>query len=166
MYDHLISEEILELIECERVYVGKEKGKHSKKQEEINEIILEYAKKGKVVGRLKSGDPFIFGRGYEELIAISKEGFNVEVIPGISSVSALSAVNLPLTARGISSSFSVYSAHLRGNRINLDWVEELKKKNHTVVVLMGLSRAKHIAKKAEKPAILVFGEVVNVLDIE
>ena len=202
LYDHLISEEILELVECEKVYVGKEKGKHSKKQEEINEIILDYLKKGKVVGRLKSGDPFIFGRGYEELEAITKEGFNVELIPGISSVTAISHINLPLTARGVSSSFSVHSAHLKGNRVNLNWIEELKKENHTVVVLMGLSRAKHIAKKAleiginenypvaiisnitrknqkiiktniknlvqdakkaEKPAILVFGRVINLV---
>ncbi len=200
LYDHLISEEILELVECEKVYVGKEKGKHSKKQEEINEIILDYLKKGKVVGRLKSGDPFIFGRGYEELEAITKEGFNVELIPGISSATAISHLNLPITSRGVSKSFSVHSAHLRGNRVNLDWIEELKKENHTVVVLMGLSRAGHIAKKAleigidenypvaiisnitrknqkiiktdiknlvqhakkaEKPAILVFGRVVD-----
>jgi len=202
LYDHLISEEILELVECEKVYVGKEKGKHSKKQEEINEIILDYLKKGKIVGRLKSGDPFIFGRGYEELEAITKEGFNVEVIPGISSATAISHFNLPITSRGVSKSFSVHSAHLKGNRLNLDWIEELKKKNHTIVVLMGLSRARHIAKKAleigidencpvaiisnitrknqkiiktdikslteaaktaEKPAILVFGEVVNLI---
>ncbi len=201
LYDHLISDEILEIVECDKVYVGKEKGKHSKKQEEINEIILDYASKGLKVGRLKSGDPFIFGRGYEELKAITEAGFNVEVIPGISSATAVSSINLPLTARGISSSFSVHSAHLRGNRINLEWVDELKKENHTVVVLMGLSRARHIAKKAlevvdenypvaiisnitrknqkiikttiknlkeeaknaDKPAILVFGEVVNLV---
>ena len=202
LYDHLISDEILEIIECEKVYVGKEKGKHSKKQDEINEIILDYAKKGLKVGRLKSGDPFIFGRGYEELEAISKEGFSVEVIPGISSATAMSAIKLPLTARGISSSFSVHSAHLRGNRINLDWIEELKKSNHTTVILMGLSRARHIqkkaieigidenypvaiisnvtrknqkviksniknlkddVKKAEKPTVLVFGEVVDLI---
>ena len=148
LYDHLISDEILEIVECEKIYVGKEKGKHSKSQEEINQIILDYAKKGLKVGRLKSGDAFIFGRGYEELEFLVNEGFNVEVIPGISSATAISSLNLPLTARGVSSSFSIHSAHLKGNRLNLSWLEELKKENHTIVVLMGLSRARHIAKKA------------------
>ncbi len=148
LYDHLISDEILDIVECEKIYVGKEKGKHSKSQEEINQIILDYAKKGLKVGRLKSGDAFIFGRGYEELEFLVNEGFNVEVIPGISSATAISSFNLPLTARGVSSSFSIHSAHLKGNRLNLSWIEELKKENHTIVVLMGLSRARHIAKRA------------------
>ena len=148
LYDHLISDEILDIVECEKIYVGKEKGKHSKSQEEINQIILDYAKKGLKVGRLKSGDAFIFGRGYEELEFLVNEGFNVEVIPGISSATAISSLNLPLTARGVSSSFSIHSAHLKGNRLNLSWIEELKKENHTIVVLMGLSRARHIAKRA------------------
>jgi len=148
LYDHLISDEILDIVECEKIYVGKEKGKHSKSQEEINQIILDYAKKGLKVGRLKSGDAFIFGRGYEELEFLVNEGFNVEVIPGISSATAISSLNLPLTTRGVSSSFSIHSAHLKGNRLNLSWLEELKKENHTIVVLMGLSRTRHIAKKA------------------
>jgi len=205
LIDHLISDEIIELIpkKTKKIFVGKQKGFHSKSQEEINFKILKYAKKGLSVARLKSGDPFVFGRGSEELEAISSLNIPVQVIPGISSaISAPLLANIPITARGYASSFSVVSAHLKNNSINLDWIELLKKENHTVVVLMGLSRVKEIvneakklniapnkpcaiisnasrknqkviitnldelkksSKKAVRPAIIVFGDVVNYL---
>jgi uroporphyrin-III C-methyltransferase/precorrin-2 dehydrogenase/sirohydrochlorin ferrochelatase len=203
LYDHLISKEIMDIVpsSTECVYVGKQKGFHSKSQEEINSLIIEYAKKGLKVARLKSGDPFVFGRGAEELYDLLQENIKTEVIPGISSsISAPMMADIPITARGYASSFSVVSAHLRGNSVNLDWIDLLKKKNHTVVVLMGLSRVSEIVKAAkeigvsddypcaiisnasrdnqkviessldsleiksinvERPAILVFGNVVN-----
>ncbi|WP_024789261.1 uroporphyrinogen-III C-methyltransferase [Lebetimonas sp. JH292] len=151
LYDHLINPEILDLLpeNCEKIYVGKEKGKHSRKQEEINALILKYAKEGKIVGRLKSGHPFIYGRGAEELEAITKEGINVEVVEGLSSaISAPTFAGIPLTIRGKKDTVLIVSAHLRDKRINLDWIEELKKENLRIVVLMGLSRARHIQKKA------------------
>ncbi|WP_024790636.1 MULTISPECIES: uroporphyrinogen-III C-methyltransferase [unclassified Lebetimonas] len=151
LYDHLINPEILDLLPkaCEKIYVGKIKGKHSRKQEEINEFILKYAKNGKIVGRLKSGHPFIYGRGAEELEAITKEGINVEVVEGLSSaISAPTFAGIPLTIRGKKDTVLIVSAHLRGKRINLEWIEELRKDNLRIVVLMGLSRSRHIQKKA------------------
>jgi len=151
LYDHLINPEILEVLpeDCEKIYVGKTKGKHSKKQEEINELIIQYAKSGKIVGRLKAGHPFIFARGAEEVEAITKEGINVEVIEGLSSaISAPTIAGIPLTIREKKDTILIVSAHLKGKRINLDWIENLKKENLRIIVLMGLSRAKHIQKKA------------------
>lgn len=151
LYDHLISDEIMEIVQkkTKKVYVGKQKDYHSKSQEEINELILKYAKKGLKVARLKSGDPFVFGRGAEELHELLQEGIETEVIAGISSsISAPTMANIPITARGYASGFSVVSAHLKGNSVNLDWMELLKKKNHTTVVLMGLSRSQEILNEA------------------
>lgn len=153
LYDHLISQEILETIpkNTKKIYVGKRKDFHSKSQEQINEMILKYAKKGKSVARLKSGDPFVFGRGAEELEDMVKHGIQTEIISGISSsISGCSTAGIPITARGYAAGFTVVSAHLKGNSINLDWVDVLKKENHTVVVLMGLSRAKEIQECALK----------------
>lgn len=203
LYDYLISEEIMDLVpsNTQKIFVGKRKGFHSKSQEDINALIVQYAKKGYRVARLKSGDPFVFGRGAEEMQELLSHNIEVEVISGISSaISAPALANIPVTARGYASSFSVVSAHLKGNSVNLDWIEFLNKKNHTVVVLMGLSRVKEIsneallvgvskdkpcaiisnasrknqtiiisslkyliedAKKAQQPAILVFGDVVK-----
>jgi len=151
LYDHLVNPEILELLpeSCEKIYVGKEKGKHSKKQEEINKILISKAKEGKIVGRLKGGHPFVFGRGYEEFLALSSEGIEVEVVEGLSSaISAPTEGLIPLTLRGKKDSFIVVSAHLRGARINLNWVNLLFRENIRVVVLMGLSRRSEIRQKA------------------
>lgn len=151
LYDHLISDEILELIpkETQKIYVGKTKGKHSFPQEEINQKIIDILKEGKSVARLKSGDPFVFGRGSEEAIEIINAGFFVEVVPGISSaISGPASGGIPVTARGFATSFSVVSAHLKDSKLNVDWLELLKVKNHTTVVLMGLSFASDIKNLA------------------
>jgi uroporphyrin-III C-methyltransferase/precorrin-2 dehydrogenase/sirohydrochlorin ferrochelatase len=153
LYDHLISQEILDVIpsKTKKIYVGKQKDFHSKSQEEINEMILKYAQKGKSVARLKSGDPFVFGRGAEELADMIKHGIQTEVVSGISSsISGCSEAMIPITARGFAAGFTVVSAHLKGNSVNLDWIDILKKENHTVVVLMGLSRAQEIQDCALK----------------
>ncbi|PHS34327.1 MAG: uroporphyrinogen-III C-methyltransferase [Sulfurovum sp.] len=156
LFDYLISKEIMQIVppNTVKIYVGKEKDNHSKPQEEINELILQYVQKGFTVARLKSGDPFIFGRGAEELLYLTQEGIKTEVIPGISSsISAPLMANIPVTARGYASSFTVVSAHLKGNKINLDWIDLLHKKNHTVVVLMGLSCVKDIVKEAQSQGV-------------
>ncbi|MDM5270608.1 uroporphyrinogen-III C-methyltransferase [Sulfurovum sp. zt1-1] len=153
LYDHLISNDIMALVPKHtlKVFVGKQKGYHSKSQDEINALILHYASQGKKIARLKSGDPFVFGRGAEELMVLTQQHIDTEVIPGISSsISAPLMGNIPVTARGYASGFTVVSAHLRGNRINLDWIDLLAKENHTVVVLMGLSRIKEIVDEAIK----------------
>ena len=129
--------------------LANKKGFYSVKQEKINELLLSYAEKGLEVARLKSGDPYIFGRGAEEALYLINEGIRVEVIPGISSaIAAPLSAGIAPTARGYASSFSVVSAHLKGNRINLDWCELLKLKEHTTVVLMGVSRVKEIVNEA------------------
>jgi len=153
LYDYLISDEIMNLVpkSTKKVFVGKRKDFHSKTQEEINVLITKYAQKGLNVARLKSGDPFVFGRGAEELLDLVNEDITTEVIPGISSsISGCSTANIPITARGYAAGFTVVSAHLKGNSVNLDWVEILKKENHTVVVLMGLSRVKEIVSESLK----------------
>lgn len=152
LYDHLISDEIMSIVprDTQKIFVGKEKGFHTKPQEEINKLIRKYIKKGFSVARLKSGDPFIFGRGAEELLYLTQKGITTEVIPGISSaISAPLMANIPITARDYSNAFTVVSAHLKGNSINLDWVPMLVHKNHTVIVLMGLTRINEIVQEAK-----------------
>ncbi len=203
LIDHLLTQEIIDLIpsRTQVIFVGKEKGKHSFPQDQINTMITEYAHQGYTVGRLKCGDPYIFGRGTEEAIYATKNAIETEVIPGISSAfSAPLSVGIAPTARGVSSGVSIVSAHLCGDRVNLSWIPMLGVKDHTTVVLMGLSRTRQIvkealdrgidptlpvaivsnattaiqssiittlselvtvAKGAPKPAILVFGDVVN-----
>ncbi|CAA6803974.1 MAG: Uroporphyrinogen-III methyltransferase (EC [uncultured Sulfurovum sp.] len=203
LYDHLISDEIMRIVpdKTKKIFVGKEKGFHTKPQEEINKLIRKQIKKGYSVARLKSGDPFIYGRGAEELLYLTQKGINTEVIPGISSAtSGPLMANIPITARDYSKSFTVVTAHLKGNSVNLDWVPMLAKSDHTVVVLMGLTRVKEIvqeakdlgidmknpcaivsnasrknqkvltttlgklekvSKKASRPSIMVFGDVIN-----
>ncbi|WP_373030934.1 uroporphyrinogen-III C-methyltransferase [Sulfurovum sp.] len=153
LYDHLISDEIMALVpkDTKKIFVGKEKGFHTKPQEEINKLIRKYIKKGYSVARLKSGDPFIFGRGAEELLYLTQKGISTEVIPGISSaISGPLMANIPITARDYSNSFTVVSAHLKGNSVNLDWVPMLAHKDHTVIVLMGLTRVNEIVHEANK----------------
>jgi len=150
--DHLIAQEILDIIpeKTKKVFVGKQKGFHSVKQVQINKLLKEEAETGASIARLKSGDPYIFGRGSEEAISLVKDGFNVEVIPGISSaIAGPLLAGIAPTARGYATNFSIVSAHLAGNRVNLEWVPILQSRNHTVVVLMGVSRAKEIAECAK-----------------
>jgi uroporphyrin-III C-methyltransferase/precorrin-2 dehydrogenase/sirohydrochlorin ferrochelatase len=156
LYDNLISEEIMALVPKDtlQVYVGKKKGHHSKSQEEIHEVIVQYVSKGLSVARLKSGDPFVFGRGAEELLFLNALHIKTEVIPGISSsISGPLLANIPITARNYAHSFSVVSPHLKGNALNLDWIDLLHKKKHTVIVLMGLSRIVEIVNEAQKQGI-------------
>ena len=151
LYDHLISEEILNLVpsNIEKIYVGKQKEAHGLKQDEINEIILQQALRGLRVARLKSGDPYIFGRGAEEAEYLARHGVRVRVVPGISSAMAgPAAAGIPLTARGYATNVSIVSAHLAGSRFNADWLPLLQLPNHTTVVLMGLSFAHEIAERA------------------
>lgn len=153
LYDNLISDEIMNLIPEETivVYVGKKKGNHSKSQKEIHESIIEYTSKGLSVARLKSGDPYVFGRGAEEMLFLLDLGISTEVIPGISSsISAPLFGNIPITARDYASSFSVVSPHSKGHSLNLTWIDLLKRENHTVIVLMGLSRISEIVEEAKR----------------
>jgi len=151
--DHLISQEIIDIIPegTKKVFVGKQKGFHSVKQADINKLLLEEAATGASIARLKSGDPYIFGRGSEEAISMIENGIQVEVISGISSaIAGPAAAGIAPTARGYATNMSIVSAHLAGNRVNLEWIPLLKLKNHTVIVLMGVSRANAIVEEARK----------------
>lgn len=151
LIDNLVSKEIAVLLPdyTLKVYTGKSKGAHSFSQEAINKMLYFYAKNGYTVGRLKAGDPFVFGRGSEEAKFLMERGVEVEIIPGLSSsLAAPLCAGIAVTARDYASSFSVVTAHLKDNRFNTNWIELLKIKNHTVVILMGLSRADEISKKA------------------
>ncbi len=150
LYDRLVNPEVLLLAkpDCELVYVGKEDGKHFIEQERINELLLEYAYSKEVVVRLKGGDPFVFGRGGEEALFLAQHGIEFEVVPGISSAIAVPAyAGIPLTFRGISSSFAVITGHEdpKKGSSSIDW-ESLKGIN-TLVFLMAVSNRQEIAKR-------------------
>ncbi len=151
LIDHLLTQEIIDLIPqtTKVIFVGKAKGNHSLKQEEINALIVRYALQGLVVGRLKCGDPYLFGRGSEEALYAMEHGINTEVIPGISSaLSGPLSAGIAPTARGYATGLSIVSAHLAGDRVNLEWIPLLGMKKHTTIVLMGLSRAEEITSHA------------------
>jgi uroporphyrin-III C-methyltransferase len=150
LYDRLINQEILSLAkpDCELVCVGKENGKHTAEQEKINEFLLRYAHTKNIVVRLKGGDPFVFGRGGEEALFLAQHSVEFEVVPGVSSAIAVPAcAGIPLTFRGVSSSFAVITGHEdpRKERSDIDW-ESLKGIN-TLVFLMAVKNRRGIAKK-------------------
>lgn len=156
LYDNLISDAIMALVPptTQKVYVGKKEGHHSKSQEEIHEVIMHYVKQGKSVARLKSGDPYVFGRGAEEKLFLDALGISTQVVPGISSsISAPMFGDIPITARNYASSFSIVSPHSKGHSLNLSWIDLLPRENHTVVVLMGLSRIVEIVNEAKKQGV-------------
>ena len=149
-YDRLVSEDIISLIrrDADRVPVGKRKGDHSVPQHEIHERLIASAREGKRVVRLKGGDPFIFGRGGEELEAVQAAGVAAFVVPGISSALGCAAqAGVPLTHRDPAQSLALVTGHAKqGGVPDLDW-DALARKNQTVAVFMGVGTAAAIAEK-------------------
>lgn len=149
VYDALISPEILSRIPstAETIYVGKHSGNHPVPQDEINRILVQEAKKGKRVLRLKGGDPFVFGRGGEELELLLREGIPFEVVPGITSSVAVPAyAGIPVTHRDYTSSFHVITGHARKDgTLSIDF-DSLVKLNGTLVFLMSVSSMEKILK--------------------
>lgn len=146
IYDRLIPEELLRHVPgcCERIYAGKAPGRHSMAQEEINRLLVKKAGEGKRVVRLKGGDPFVFGRGGEEIQELIKAGIPYEVIPGVTSaVAALSSAGIPVTHRGLAESFHVITGH-RAEGVLKD-LPLYAKLPGTLVFLMGLSNLEQIA---------------------
>ena len=149
IYDRLATEDLLDYVkeDCEKIYVGKEAGKHYKKQEEINDILVDCGMRHKLVVRLKGGDPFVFGRGGEEIDALNRYGSPYEVSPGITSAVAVpECAGIPVTHRGISRSFHVITGHTKehsGNPV-CDY-KVLADTEGTLVFLMGLSKVGVIA---------------------
>lgn len=149
LYDALVSKEILDLIPVgiPSFCVGKRAGAHSYNQDEINELIVEFASVYGHVVRLKGGDPFVFGRGSEEIAYANAQGVSTAIVPGISSALAVpSSLSIPVTARGISESFWVVTGTTRDGDISGD-VALAAQSTATVVILMGLNRIKEIMEK-------------------
>lgn len=148
LYDALINEELLEYASpnTERIFVGKRKGCYAYQQEQINELIVVKAKEKGHVVRLKGGDPFIFGRGAEEIDYVRPFGLETYVVPGISSASAVPAYQgIPLTKRGVSESFWVVTATTKNHQLSTD-IALAAKSTATVVILMGMHKLDEIVE--------------------
>ena len=150
LYDRLVSKGVMELVrrDSELIYVGKKGGSDkSTKQVDINDQLVELAKSGKRVCRLKGGDPFIFGRGGEEIESLSEHGIPFQVVPGITAASGCSSyAGIPLTHRDYSQSCRFVTAHLKNGTTNLPW-EEFIIDQQTIVFYMALSGANYICEK-------------------
>lgn len=149
VYDRLVSEEILDMArrDADLVYVGKERDKHTLPQEDINLLLARVAKKGKRVLRLKGGDPFIFGRGGEEIETLMQEGVNFQIVPGITAAAgAASYAGIPLTHRDYAQSVTFVTGHLKDGSMNLNW-PALAQPHQTLVVYMGLLGVKTLCAK-------------------
>lgn len=150
VHDGLVSDEILALAPraARRISVAKRKSRHSYSQDEINRMLVAFAQDGLEVVRLKGGDPFIFGRGGEELEACRDAGVDCHVVPGVTAALAAGAsAGAPLTHRGSAQAVTFVTGHAaRGGEPDLDWAS-LARANHTVVIYMGLSMATPIAAR-------------------
>lgn len=169
LYDALVNPELLEYCkQAELLYVGKRKGCYAYQQEEINDLIVQYGKSHGHVIRLKGGDPFIFGRGAEEMMYAVEKGMEVAMVPGLSSsVSVPALQNIPVTKRGSSESFWVITATTKEHKLSAD-VFTAAKSNATVIILMGMHKLNQIVQafvkegKLETPvAIIQNGSRVN-----
>ena len=166
LYDALVSESIIALApdRCAKIFVGKRRGSHAMHQRTIVALMIRHALAGQCVVRLKGGDPFVFGRGGEEALALSGAGISFEIVPGISSAVAVPAyAGIPVTHRGVSASFTVITGHEDPEKAHtqIDW-SRLARRDGTLVVLMGLSTLRTTAHSlrthgmpAETPACVI-----------
>jgi uroporphyrin-III C-methyltransferase / precorrin-2 dehydrogenase / sirohydrochlorin ferrochelatase len=149
VYDHLVGEGILELAarDAELIYAGKEAANHSMRQEDINELLVRLARQGRRVVRLKGGDPFIFGRGGEELEVLAQAGIPFEVVPGVTAASGVSCyAGIPLTHRDHAQACVFVTGHLKDGTVNLDWLA-LARPRQTIVIYMGLAALAEICRQ-------------------
>ncbi len=149
LHDRLVSEGVLDLCrrDAERIYVGKRRAGHSVSQPDINKLLVELAQKGNRVVRLKGGDPFMFGRGGEEIGELAEAGIPFQVVPGITAASGCSTyAGIPLTHRDHAQSCLFVTGHLKDGSVDLDW-QQMARPNQTVVVFMGLVGLPVICKK-------------------
>ena len=149
VYDHLIAEGVLGLArpEAEKIYAGKESSKHSVPQHELNRLLVSLARAGRNVVRLKGGDPFVFGRGGEEIETLVDSGIPFEVVPGVTSAVGCAAyAGIPLTHREHAQAVAFATGHLKDGTINLDW-PSLARPRLTVVFYMGVGTLAEICRQ-------------------
>ncbi|MCI8818350.1 MAG: uroporphyrinogen-III C-methyltransferase [Oscillibacter sp.] len=169
VYDDLLDPALLDAApeEAERIYVGKRLGRHSMAQKDINALLVAKAREGRMVVRLKGGDPFVFGRGGEEALALQAAGIPWEYVPGVTSAVAVPGeAGIPVTHRGVSRSFHAITAHTADSPDGLPpRLEELAGLEGTLVFLMGLSRLEELARRLveagmmpETPAAVISGK--------
>ena len=148
LYDRLIAQELLTEApsHAELIDVGKEPKRHRRSQDEINSLLIEKAREGGIVVRLKGGDPFVFGRGGEECQALADAGIRYEVVPGVSSAIAVPAyAGIPVTQRGVTTAFTVVAGHTAGSDSDIEW--SAISKIGTMIFLMGVEHLPEIAEK-------------------
>ena len=138
LYDRLANDSLLKYLneDCKIYYCGKEPGCHYKTQDEINDMLVKLANEGNIVGRIKGGDPYVFGRGGEEALRLEKETIEFEVIPGITSaIAVLNYAGIPVTHRGVSQSFHVFTGK-SAEKLDINW-ESVAKLSGTLDISNG-----------------------------
>lgn len=165
IYDNLVGDGILDLASpsAERIFVGKMAGHHTMPQDDICQLLVTKAQEGKVVVRLKGGDPFVFGRGGEELDVLIRAGIAVEIVPGVTAaLGAAASFGFPLTHRDFAQSCVFVTGHLKDFTVDLNWTA-LAQPNQTVVIYMGITGLETISDQLQKaglagetPAALIY----------
>ena len=146
VFDHLVGEDVMAMINpaARRIYAGKQSSKHALPQAEINQLLVSLAQSGLKVVRLKGGDPFVFGRGGEELEVLAAAGISFEVVPGVTAATGCASYGgFPLTHREHAQSVTFVTGHLKDGTVNLDW-PALARPRQTVVFYMGIGAAEEI----------------------
>ena len=149
VFDHLVGDDIMAMINpaARQIYAGKQSSKHALPQDEINQLLVSLAREGLQVIRLKGGDPFVFGRGGEELETLAVSGIPFEVVPGVTAATGCASyAGFPLTHRQHAQSVTFVTGHLKDGTVNLDW-PALARPKQTIVFYMGIGAAEEICRQ-------------------